>query len=105
MLSLLPPHFVPQEVSENDLAVASIAWGFFMGFGWLTMWTAVKQTRHIYKRHGSATWRNSYVWMIWLEIFVCVLFSVICWLHLKGTLPPRFVVAGLSVVQMEGKTC
>ncbi|EXL67063.1 hypothetical protein FOPG_16791 [Fusarium oxysporum f. sp. conglutinans race 2 54008] len=90
MITLLSPHYVLQEVTEDDIVVASLAWGFTIGFGWLTTWTAMKQTKHIYKRHRLSIFRNAYVWMIWLEILVCLIFSIICWLHLKGYIPPSF---------------
>ncbi|KAF6787289.1 hypothetical protein CSOJ01_15270 [Colletotrichum sojae] len=90
MGNLLPPHFKLEEVTEDDMVIASLAWGFTLGFGWLTTWTAVKQTTAMYKRQGSRILRNSYIWMIWLEILVCAIFSIICWLHLKGIIPPSF---------------
>ncbi|KAJ9413344.1 hypothetical protein FOXG_15053 [Fusarium oxysporum f. sp. lycopersici 4287] len=90
MITLLSPHYVLQEVTEDDIVIASLAWGFTIGFGWLTTWTAMKQTKHIYERHRLSIFRNAYVWMIWLEILVCLIFSIICWLHLKGYIPPSF---------------
>ncbi|KAJ4078995.1 hypothetical protein BFJ63_vAg18291 [Fusarium oxysporum f. sp. narcissi] len=90
MITLLSPHYVLQEVTEDDIVIASLAWGFTIGFGWLTTWNAMKQTKHIYKRHRVSIFRNAYVWMIWLEILVCLIFSIICWLHLKGYIPPSF---------------
>ncbi|KAL5603911.1 hypothetical protein FOVSG1_006661 [Fusarium oxysporum f. sp. vasinfectum] len=90
MITLLSPHYVLQEVTEDDMVIASLAWGFTIGFGWLTTWTAMKQTKHIYKRHRLSIFRNAYVWMIWLEILVCLIFSIICWFHLKGYIPPSF---------------
>ncbi|KAH7130894.1 hypothetical protein EDB81DRAFT_660506 [Dactylonectria macrodidyma] len=78
MITLLSPHFVLQEVTQDDLALASLAWGFTIGFGWLTTWTAIKQTKQIYERRGLLVFRSAYVWMIWLEILVCLIFSVIC---------------------------
>ncbi|EXK77432.1 hypothetical protein FOQG_17862 [Fusarium oxysporum f. sp. raphani 54005] len=100
MITLLSPHYVLQEVTEDDIVIASLAWGFTIGFGWLTTWTAMKQTKHIYKRHRLNIFRNAYVWMIWLEILVCLIFSIICWLHLKGYIPPRLgstPVYGLNI--------
>ncbi|KAH6967944.1 hypothetical protein BKA56DRAFT_497350, partial [Ilyonectria sp. MPI-CAGE-AT-0026] len=59
------------------------------GFGWLTTWTAIEQTKGIYKRRGLLVFRSAYVWMIWLGILVCRIFSIICWLPLKGIIPSR----------------
>ena len=67
MITLLSPNFVLQEVTDDDLALASLAWGFTIGFGWLTTWTAMKQTKRIYERRGFLVFRSAYVWMIWLD--------------------------------------
>ncbi|KAI5459738.1 hypothetical protein BGZ63DRAFT_359620 [Mariannaea sp. PMI_226] len=90
MITLLSPHFVPLPVTENDLIIASLAFGFTIGFGWLTTWTAFKQTIHVYRRRGRAVTRNAYVWMVWLEILVCLIFAIICFLHLRDIIPPSF---------------
>ncbi|RSL38926.1 hypothetical protein CEP53_014462 [Fusarium sp. AF-6] len=90
MITLLSPHYKAQEVTETDLVIASLAWGLTIGFGWLTTWTAVKQTTQVYRRHGRRVFKNAYVWMIWLELLVCLIFAVICFLHLLGYIPPSF---------------
>ncbi|ETS81416.1 hypothetical protein PFICI_06418 [Pestalotiopsis fici W106-1] len=89
-MSLLSPHYVLQPVTQNDMIVASLAWGFNIGFGWLTTWTAAKQTTRAWRRSGRHMFRNAYVWMIWLELLVCLMFSIICWLYLRGVIPPCF---------------
>ncbi|KAG7108691.1 hypothetical protein HYQ44_012055 [Verticillium longisporum] len=90
MKTLIPPHFVLEEVSRYDIIIASLALGFTIGFGWLTTWTAAKQTKHVWRRHGMRVWRNAYVWMIWLEIAVCLVFAIICFLYLLHVIPPSF---------------
>lgn len=72
MLSLLSPNFKLEEVSQDDMIIASIAWGFTLGFGWLTTWTAMRQTGNIWKRYGTVSIHNTYIWLIWLEIIVCL---------------------------------
>ncbi|KAK9413619.1 hypothetical protein SUNI508_11828 [Seiridium unicorne] len=89
-MSLLPPNFVLQEVTRDDLAIAALAFGFTLGFGWLTTWTAAKQTGRAYRRSGVGVFGNTYIWMIWMEITVCLSFSIVCFLHLKGLIPPSF---------------
>jgi hypothetical protein len=89
MITLLSPDFVLQEVTQEDLIIASIAWGFTLGFGFLTTWTALKQTLQVYGRYGVKRLNSPYVWMIWLEILVCLAFSIICWLFLLGKIGPR----------------
>lgn len=91
MITLLPGHFKPLVVTKADLSIASIAWGFSIGFGFLTTWKAIKQTVDIQRRYGVSRLNSPYIWMIWLEIVVCLAFSVICWLHLYGIIPPRYV--------------
>ncbi|RPB03848.1 hypothetical protein L873DRAFT_1760369 [Choiromyces venosus 120613-1] len=84
-MALLSPHFVLQEVTKGDLSLASICWGFTLGFGFLTTWEAIRQTLR-----ARNPWRSIYVWMIWGEIFVCLAFSIICWLYLDGIIGPSF---------------
>lgn len=92
MITLLPDHFVEQPVSVNDLQIASLAWGFTIGFGFLTVWTAIKQTADVQRRYGYWKLNSPYIWMIWLEILVCLMFSIICWLHLNDVIPPRYLL-------------
>ncbi|KAH6663788.1 hypothetical protein B0J14DRAFT_706814 [Halenospora varia] len=70
MLTLISPHYVAEEVTRLDLLIASIAFGFTFGFGWLTVSKALKQTEQVYQRYGRAKLNSAYVWMIWLEILV-----------------------------------
>jgi hypothetical protein len=96
MIMALPPNFVLPEVTENDMIVASLAWGFTLGFSVLTTWTAAKQTMHMYHRQHLYILRNAYFWMIWLEILVCAIFSIICWLYLRYIIPPRLAKPQLT---------
>ncbi|PBP27242.1 hypothetical protein BUE80_DR001586 [Diplocarpon rosae] len=90
MITLLPDDFQPLVVTGTDLVIASIAWGFTLGFGFLTTWTAIKQTAEVVQRYGCSKIHSPYIVMIWLEILVCSIFCVICWLHLNGNIPPSF---------------
>lgn len=89
MGNMLPDHFVLEEVTRQDLILASLAWGFTLGIGWLTTWAAVKQTLGIVRRRGWGTVKNAYFWMMWLEIAVCLSFGIICFMYILGTIPPR----------------
>jgi amino acid transporter len=84
MLDLLPPHYQEIPVTKQDLSIASICWGFSLGFGFLTTWEAFKQTRR-----ARNPLKSVYVFMIWAELFVCLLFSIICWMHLDGGIKGR----------------
>lgn len=90
MKTFLPDNFVLQKVTRNDIVIASVAWGFTLGIGWLTTWTAMQQTRGVIRRRGWAVLWNPYVIMIWLEIAVCLSFGIICFMHLMGVIPPRY---------------
>ncbi|KAG8157218.1 hypothetical protein KVR01_012926 [Diaporthe batatas] len=90
MKTFLSPNFVQEEVTSDDFVIASIAWGFTLGFGWLTVSSAIAQTAKTWRRYGSRSIHNTYIWMIWLEVIVCIIFSVICWLYLRGNIAPSF---------------
>ena len=93
MITLLSPNYVPQPTTSADLAIASIAFGWTLGFGWLTTWTAYRQTRRVRQRYGITRVHTPYVVMIWSEIVVCLAFAIICWIHLYDAtlIPPRYI--------------
>ncbi|KAF5682858.1 hypothetical protein FCIRC_4715 [Fusarium circinatum] len=70
MLTLLSPHYKAQEVTRGDLVIASTAFGFTLGFGWLTVFKAIRQTWQVYQRHGLRVFRNAYIIMVWGELTV-----------------------------------
>ncbi|RKF65985.1 hypothetical protein OnM2_000020 [Erysiphe neolycopersici] len=79
------------EVTRKDLAIASLAWGFTMGFGFLTTWNAMKQTALVHRRYGTSRLISPYIWMIWLEILISFILGITCWLHMVGVVPPRYI--------------
>ncbi|KAH8146716.1 uncharacterized protein LAJ45_09090 [Morchella importuna] len=85
MITLIPDRYVLQEVTRTDMNIASICWGFTLGFGFLTTWEAIRQTNR-----ARDPLRSTYIWMIWMEIIVCLIFSIICWIHLDASIPPSF---------------
>ncbi|KAH0606444.1 uncharacterized protein H6S33_004105 [Morchella sextelata] len=85
MITLIPDRYVLQEVTRTDMNIASICWGFTLGFGFLTTWEAIRQTNR-----ARDPLRSVYIWMIWMELFVCLAFSIICWIHLDGGIIPSF---------------
>lgn len=92
MITLLSPHYVPEETTKADLEIAAMAFGFTLGFGFLTTSTALKQTIDIASRYGIRKLNQPYIWMIWLEISVCLGFAIISWLHLVYVIPGRSVL-------------
>lgn len=101
MIILLSDHYVAEPVTVDDLQLASLAWGFTIGFGFLTTWTAITQTADMQRRYGYSKLNTPYIWMIWLEILVCLIFSIICWLHLNNIIPPRYF---LPSIVLENRT-
>ncbi|KAG9963036.1 hypothetical protein KCU61_g4287, partial [Aureobasidium melanogenum] len=73
--------------SSGDLQLAAAAAGFTLGFGTLTVWRAVKQTRQNKSPHRSA-----FVYMIWGEILANLLIGILGWLFLNGVLQADPVV-------------
>ncbi|EDU40481.1 hypothetical protein PtrSN002B_005216 [Pyrenophora tritici-repentis] len=71
----------------EDYQLAALAAGFTLGFGFLTVWEAVKQTR---RNHSPL--RSAYIYMIWGEILVNFIIGVIGWLFLNGKLGPSVPV-------------
>jgi len=65
-----------------DNKLAGLAAGFTLGFGVLTVWEAIKQTRSV-----TSPLRSHYIWMVWGEIISNVAIGIIAWLLLDGTLP------------------
>lgn len=72
--------------SKSDIQVASLAAGFTLGFGFLTVWEAIKQTR---RNRNPA--RSAYIYMIWGEIVANLAIGIIGWLFLDGVLGPTYV--------------
>ncbi|KAK7991599.1 hypothetical protein PG996_013388, partial [Apiospora saccharicola] len=73
--------------TKTDFQVASLAAGFSLGFGFLTAWEAIKQTR----RNKNPA-RSAYIYMVWAEIAVNIVIAVLGWLFLDGVLKPTVPV-------------
>ena len=69
----------------GDYQLAATAAGFTLGFGFLTVWEAIQQTRR-----NRNPLRSTYIYMIWGEIVANVAIGVIGWLFLAGTLGPTY---------------
>lgn len=63
------------EASSNDNKVAAMAFGFTIGFGFLTTWEAIKQTRR-----NRNPLRSAYIYMIWGEIIANAGLMVVGWI-------------------------
>lgn len=70
------------ETSLTDIKLAGLASGFTLGFGFLTVWKAIRQTMMV-----RAPRRSVYVLLIWIEIFSNLSIAIIAWLLMEGVLP------------------
>ncbi|KAH7079771.1 hypothetical protein FB567DRAFT_128730 [Paraphoma chrysanthemicola] len=73
--------------SVQDYQLAALAAGFTVGFGLLTTWEAIKQTRR-----NRNPLRSVYIYMVWGEILVNLIIAIIAWLFLNGVLGPTVPV-------------
>ncbi|KAI5198976.1 hypothetical protein AUEXF2481DRAFT_3335 [Aureobasidium subglaciale EXF-2481] len=73
--------------SSGDLQLAAAAAGFTLGFGTLTVWRAVKQTKQNKSPH-----RSVFIYMIWGEILANLLIGILGWLFLNDVLKAEPVV-------------
>ena len=69
--------------STSDFQVAALAAGFTLGFGFLTVWEAIKQTRR-----NRNPLRSGYIYMLWGEIIANIAIGIVGWLFLNGVLGP-----------------
>ncbi|KAL1966283.1 hypothetical protein VTN77DRAFT_4636 [Rasamsonia byssochlamydoides] len=68
--------------SVGDFKIAGLAAGFTLGFGFLTVWKAIKQTTAIKRPH-----RSPYVYLVWGEILANLCIGIVGWLFLEGIIP------------------
>ncbi|KAL7929530.1 hypothetical protein V8C35DRAFT_331610 [Trichoderma chlorosporum] len=86
--------------SKSDIQVASVAAGFTIGFGFLTVWKAIQHTLR-----NRRPWRSQYIYMIWGEIIANLSIGIIGWVFLDGligpTLPVLFFFLFLWVFEIQ----
>lgn len=70
--------------SSGEFQLAAAAAGFTLGFGFLTVWEAIKQTRA-----NRSPLRSPYIYMIWGEIVANLAIGIMGWLMLHGILKLR----------------
>jgi hypothetical protein len=71
--------------SIEDFQLAAAAAGFTLGFGFLTVWEAIKQTLA-----NKSPLRSIYIYMVWGEIVANLAIGIVGWLFLSGKLGPRY---------------
>ena len=70
----------------EDQKLASIAWGFTLGFGVLTTCKAITQTRAILQCTNRRS--NAYLWLVWGTLLVNLVGSILVWLGIDGKIQP-----------------
>ncbi|CAE6442984.1 unnamed protein product [Rhizoctonia solani] len=67
-------------VKDADMKLATLAFGWTLGFSYFVTWHAIRQTKRL----------NAFTVMVWGEILVCAIFAIICWLYLCGVIKYSF---------------
>lgn len=70
--------------SVQDFQLAAVAAGFTIGFGFLTVWEAIKQTQQ-----NRNPLRSAYIYMVWGEILANVGLGILAWLFVNDIVGPR----------------
>ncbi|KAF8464684.1 hypothetical protein BDZ91DRAFT_821818, partial [Kalaharituber pfeilii] len=98
----LGKHYVPLSITEKDREICLILWGFTIGFGFLTVWKAFKQTMKV---NSGCRHRSMYVWLIWLNILGSLGYGVSGWLfiqkHVKHGFPLFFIILLAWAIQIQ----
>ncbi|PSN70637.1 hypothetical protein BS50DRAFT_584239 [Corynespora cassiicola Philippines] len=86
--------------SRGDVQLAALAAGFTLGFGFLTVWEAIKQTRR-----NRNPLRSVYIYMVWGEVIANIAIGIIGWIFLDGvigpTVPVLFFILFLWVFEIQ----
>ncbi|KAF2087720.1 hypothetical protein K490DRAFT_23453, partial [Saccharata proteae CBS 121410] len=82
---LIGDDYVPQPIKKSDVIIASIVWSLTL------IWAGICG-RQVYQqiRISRFPLRSAFVWMISIELVVCVVMGTECWLHLVEIIPPSF---------------
>lgn len=87
-------------MSTDTNTLASLAAGFALGFGFLTVWEAIKQTRR-----NQNPRKSLYIYMIWGEIVANLGLGIMGWLLLDGiltaTVPVLFALLVFYVFEIQ----
>jgi len=82
---LISPDYRTEPITRTDIVVASVVWGLTLVNAIIAIWLGYGQTKT-----SKSPLRSVYVWMIWLELLVCLLMGCECFLHLLKLIPPSF---------------
>jgi len=79
----VPAGFRNESITQGDIIIASIVWGL----------TCLSAIQALYLAWGQTTasrspLRSIYVWLIWIELAVCSIMGLECYLHLLKFIKP-----------------
>ncbi|KAH7103700.1 hypothetical protein BKA62DRAFT_768635 [Auriculariales sp. MPI-PUGE-AT-0066] len=96
----LPGMYFPTEkpwvnmvINVRDRNVASIAFGFTLGFFYFVLLRVIRETRRVGRF-------NTYVIMIWTELAASLVLSFLCYLLVQELVRPTFFVIFFIILQM-----
>ncbi|KAF4456394.1 hypothetical protein F53441_1464 [Fusarium austroafricanum] len=83
------PDFKEVDAGENDMNIASIAWGISLGVGIFTLAKGLQQTIKSWRRGRKM---NHYIILVWLEWMSSCVMSAVTWCYLRNYIPGGFPV-------------
>ncbi|KAF4341026.1 hypothetical protein FBEOM_5077 [Fusarium beomiforme] len=83
------PDFIEVNAGENDMNIASIAWGVSLGVG---LFTFAKGSRQTIKSWRRGRRMNQYIILLWLEWTSSCIMSAVTWCYLRNYIPGGFPV-------------
>ncbi|KAM5515189.1 hypothetical protein FOXYSP1_06155 [Fusarium oxysporum f. sp. phaseoli] len=83
------PNFIEVDAGENDMNIASIAWGISLGVGLFTFAKGMRQTIKSWRRGRRM---NHYIILLWLEWTSSCIMSAVTWCYLRNYIPGGFPV-------------
>ncbi|EOA86778.1 hypothetical protein ACJQWK_08267 [Exserohilum turcicum] len=81
----ISPNYKNEPITQTDIIIASTVWGLTLLNCILATHLAIKQTKE-----SRSPLRSVYIWMIWLEMAVCFVMGLECFLHLLKYISPSF---------------
>lgn len=84
----IKPWFQYSKPDEDEVAIASIAWGATLACSVMSAAQAVRQTRRSWRRLQKA---NGYIVLVWLEWMANVVMGIITFCLLRGIYDLRYV--------------
>jgi hypothetical protein len=91
---LISPKYEKEGITNTDIVVASVVFFLTLVNAVIAVWLACVQTKV-----SRSPLRSVYVWMIWLELIVCVIMGAECYLHLLKYIPPSELMS-ISMLNM-----